>query len=112
MLAEITKLRAGKPTAIRVTTYYNSEINDAEAPAGPEFQAFYVKELIRFNAAICRAAKAGGAICVDLLPAFNRPDGTRPADQFFLHAGNVHFNQDGQALIARTIAGAGFAPFQ
>ncbi len=45
------------------------------------------------------------------VPAFNGPDGTKAADEYLLSPGNhLHLNQAGEALIAKAIAAAGYAP--
>ena len=82
-LAEITKLRAGRPTAVRVVTYADPYVGDPDTPAAFEFastpenvatfeQAF-TQALHDYNAMLCRVAQAHEAACVDLVPAFNGP---------------------------------------
>ena len=46
------------------------------------------EKLAAFNAMICEVAEANGAVCVDLVPAFNGPDGN--ADAGDLLAGRPH----------------------
>ena len=100
ILHEIASLRAGRPTAIRVTDYYDMAIGDQPGAA---------EKLAAFNAMICEVAEANGAVCVDLVPAFNGPDGTADAGDLLL-GDHVHASKAGQDLIASRIDAAGYAP--
>lgn len=120
ILDEIKDLRKGRPTAIRVTTYYDSYIGNPtnltlvgkpDDPWPPEFHPFYRAALETFNKTICGEAEAHGAICVDLAAPFNGPSHDEPATALLL-PDHVHPNQAGHDLIAKTIAAAGFAPLQ
>ena len=120
ILDEIKDLRKGRPTAIRVTTYFDPYIGNPtnltlvgkpDDPWPPEFHPFYRAALETFNEAICGVAEAHGAICVDLAVPFNGTSHDGPATAFLLSDHN-HPNQAGQELIAKTIAAAGFAPLE
>ena len=120
ILDQIKDLRKGRPTAIRVTTYYDSYIGNPTnltlvgKPSDPwpsEFHPFYRAALETFNETICGVAEAHGAICVDLAVPFNGPSHDGPATALLL-ADHVHPNQAGHDLIAKTIAATGFAPLE
>ena len=117
-LDEIKELRDGRPTAIRVTTYWDSYIDyptnltsmgDPNGPMPPEFHLFYRAALETFNKAICDSAEDHEAICVDLAVPFNGLSRDEPATALLL-PDHGHPNQAGHDLIANTIAAAGFAP--
>ena len=117
ILDGILELRAGEPTAIRVTDYYNYTIGNPEAlrawgvPTGEEqaFAEFYASALAEFDAAICAAAEAHDAVCVDLVVPFNGADGASDAGDL-LGGDHLHPSQKGHQLIADTVAATGFAP--
>ena len=119
ILAEIEALRDGKATALRVLTYYNGYLGNEQAPsiwgfiASTENTATFDKDfraaLLDFNAMICRLAKAHGAVCVDVGPAFNGPKLDQPAAPDLINADGIHGLAAGHALIARTLAAAGFS---
>jgi hypothetical protein len=120
ILDEIKDLRAGRPTAIRATTYYDSYIGKPTSltlvgkpgdPWPPEFHPFYWAALETFNRAICGVAEAHGAICVDLAVPFNGASHDEPATALLL-SDHTHPNQAGHDLIAKTIAAAGSTPLQ
>ena len=102
ILREITSLRAGRPTAIRVTDYYDMAVG--EQPRLPA-------KLAAFNAMICGVAEANGAVCVDLVRPFNGRDGTADAGDLLLDD-HTHASKAGQDLIAKTIDAAGYAPLR
>jgi len=117
ILTEIAALRAGKPTAIRVTTYYNGNIGNPNSPSdwsyGPAdeaaFQALFAGALADFNTMICRVAEAASAVCVDLVPAFNGPNRDQDAKDLLL-SDHGHPSEAGHLLIADSIAASGFDP--
>jgi lysophospholipase L1-like esterase len=113
ILDEVSTLRDGKPTAIRVLTYYNMFLGDLISPtpplADPAFQAYWAEHLKEFNAMLCGVARARGAICIDLVAAFNGPTGDAPAKEL-VGSDNVHPTQNGHQLIAATLDAAGYAP--
>lgn len=119
ILTEIESIRAGKPTALRVTTYYDGYVGKPDTAANwgfvgsaknlATFHTEFKQALRDFNAMICRVARTHGAVCVDLLPAFNGAAGDADADPL-LGADHWHPSQSGHELIAKTIAAAGFAP--
>jgi YVTN family beta-propeller protein len=107
----IKKLRHGRRTALRVTDYFNSAIGDPAAPPGEAFQQDFAEKLGEQNAAICSAASAAGAVCVDLIRPFNGPSGSEPANPFLM-SDHTHPNAEGQGKIAKAIAAVGFAPIR
>lgn len=117
ILDDIVELRAGQPTAIRVTNYYNYSIGNPGAlaawgvPAGEEqaFAEFYASALAELDTAICEAAEEHDALCVDLVVPFNGADGSTDAGDL-LGGDHLHPSQKGHQLIADAVAAAGFAP--
>jgi lysophospholipase L1-like esterase len=109
ILHEIAGLRAGRPTVIRVTGYYDMAIGDPSVPAAD--QLLFIKRLAAFNAMICEVAQANGAMCVDLVPAFNGPDGTADAGAL-IESDHTHPTQAGHELIAAAIDATGYAPLR
>ncbi len=107
ILREIASLRAGRPTAIRVTGYYDMAIGDPGVP--PQDQPLLARQLAAFNAMICEVAEANGALCVDLVPAFNGPDGTADAGDLLVDD-HIHPSKAGQELIAAAVDATGYAP--
>lgn len=113
-LDEIRTLRGGQPTALRVLTYPNMFIGAFTSPQPPflgdsAFQSFYAGQLDELNAAICRAAEANGAACVDLVTAFNGPAGN-VAPNGLIGSDNKHPTVAGHELVAKTLDAAGYEP--
>ena len=118
ILTEIVALRAGKPTAIRVVTYYDGYRGNKLAgsiwgfPASAEniatFEADFRAALRDFDAMICRVALAHGAVCVDVAPAFNGPKLDQAAAAGLINSDGIHGLAAGQDLVAQMIATAGF----
>jgi lysophospholipase L1-like esterase len=119
VLDEITTIRHGAPTAIRVTTYYDWYAGDPNAASiwglpptdenAKQVHTAYAKALGAFNAMICEVATTHGAVCVDLLRPFNGPGDERDAGDL-LGADHLHPAKAGQDRIAQAIAEVGFAP--
>jgi hypothetical protein len=116
VLDEITTIRQGKPTAVRVTTYYN------EVLAGPQYVPAWpsaavaqastgAKALIEaMNAGSCAAADAHGALCVDIYHAINGPDGLTPLPQSWFSVVGSDLLQAGQDFYAKQLLTTGWAP--
>jgi lysophospholipase L1-like esterase len=107
VLGTIELLRAGKPTAIRVTTDYNDIIGWPQAPAAATDPS--VEVLDAFFAATCRAAEAHGAVCVDVYHSFNGSLGRGAAGEL-LAEDYTHPSGIGQRRIADLLIGGGLAP--
>jgi lysophospholipase L1-like esterase len=118
ILREISTIRAGKPTAVRVTTIYNDMIPgpgiDPSWYYSPDFLAESATGaallLDALNAAITEAAEANGATVVDMHAVAHGPAGTAaiPAGWFSAEYGDL--NQAGQDAFAAEIMRLGFAP--
>lgn len=81
MLAEIEELRAGKPTAVRILTNANEFLADPMLlrAFGPEFGVGGGAAITAMHHdALCAAAAAHGATCIDLRPVLNGPDFSTP----------------------------------
>jgi lysophospholipase L1-like esterase len=62
-----------------------------------------------FGTERCRVAARHHAVCIDVLHAFNGPDGTKPAGGL-LAPDHTHPSAAGQVRIADLLFAAGFAP--
>jgi lysophospholipase L1-like esterase len=118
ILGQIATIRAGKPTAVLVTTLYNDMI------AGPGYDPtwFYAPNFLdesaagaaalidALNAAIRRAAEVNGVTVVDMYAVAHGPHGTEavPAGWFSKDFGDL--NQPGQDAFAAEMLRVGFAP--
>jgi lysophospholipase L1-like esterase len=120
ILDEILSLRESRPTAIRLTTYFDpyvdfpmnlTSLGDPDGPMPEEFLDFYRSEQAKFYAALCAEAEARDVPCIDLWTPFNGSSHEEAATALLL-PDHVHPNQAGHQLIAETIADAGFAPLE
>lgn len=75
ILSEIEALRAGRPTAIRVTSADNPFVGWSEAPSDTFGRDFYAQVAEAETAAACSAAEQHGGKCVDYLHVFSGADG-------------------------------------
>lgn len=116
ILDEIAKLRGGKPTAVRVTTYYNELLSGPDyVPAWPtaavDQASTGAKNLLEaMNTGACAAAVAHQALCVDIYHAINGADGTTPLPQSWFSIGGSDLLQAGQDFYAEQLESAGWAP--
>ena len=100
--------------------YDNAEAGDPLLPgywrfddtpeATAAFRDAYDPLLKRLDDTICRVATEHAAVCVDLLTAFNGPDGSSSAEAYLQLPDHTHPNAAGAALIAQLVAASGFAP--
>jgi hypothetical protein len=84
ILTQIGKLRAGKPTAIRLVDAANGFVSDASLIAGlpagfAKGNGALIFQLL--NNAMCGAAKNHHAVCVDVRPILNGPTMDQPVDE-------------------------------
>ncbi|MDQ6681762.1 MAG: SGNH/GDSL hydrolase family protein [Chloroflexota bacterium] len=108
VLEEIQALEGDHRYILRATDYYNHVIGKADrAELGASYQALFAEELRAINAAICAAVVAHAGRCVDLLAAFNGPDGNRDPAPLLL-PDHVHPSAEGNRVIAAQIAAAGY----
>lgn len=116
LLARIVTIRAGKPTAIRVTNEYNSAIpSDTYAPDWPAAAVARSKTSVRafldrWNHDLCAVVVKHHALCVDIYHAINGPRGTTalPAGWFTPQYGDL--NQPGHDFIAAKLMRIGWKP--
>ena len=101
VLTQIDRLRANRPTMLRLTDVYNNVIGDTVDPSYDSPAAVKPSEaaVSRFDAIQCRLASERHGRCVDLHRAFNGPGGSRPA-QRFLAPDHLHPSAQGQQVIA------------
>ena len=102
ILAEVTRLRAGKPTAIRVTSADNPFVGWSEAPSPTFGVGFYAQVAQAETDAACAAATAHEALCIDYLHIFGGADGAADPAPFLgpdhAHPGDVGIQAIGEAL--------------
>ena len=96
ILREIRRLRAGKPTLIRVTTFHNDNERDPTIPRKVDGPTKFVIDA--YSTAICGATGAARLPCADVYHAFNGRDGTR-YDGNYVAADHIHPNQRGHRVI-------------
>jgi hypothetical protein len=77
MLAEIDELRDGKPTAVRLVTA--AALIDSPPPPSEVLPSALWLQSELLAAAICDAAAAHDAICVDVRPLFTAAEENKPA---------------------------------
>jgi lysophospholipase L1-like esterase len=109
VLDEIATLREGKPTVVRVLTFYNDLVGSPGFL--PANETGTVNAIDAFNNVICEAAAAHEAVCVDVYHAFNGADGRQPAGDL-LEGDYTHPNQAGHQKMAELLFAAGMAPLQ
>jgi lysophospholipase L1-like esterase len=109
LYATITHWRAGKPTVLRTINRYD----DWRGAPGITLSAQQLATVTTFigtwNQMLCAAARKASFGCVDIYRAFNGPDGTKPSGAL-VGKDYTHPSDAGNALIADTLAKAGFAP--
>ncbi|WP_158220988.1 GDSL-type esterase/lipase family protein [Kineosporia sp. R_H_3] len=107
VVARVRALRAGRPTLVLVTDYWNvfEDGTRAVRDHGRDYLDLARTATDAADAAICAGARAGGATCVDLVGPFRAADGG--VDDLLQDDGD-HPDGDGHALIARTLAAAGW----
>ena len=114
ILDRIDALRAGKPTAVRVTEIYNNGIAEKPEydPDGPGTGVNGWKPIVEAqNKVICAVAARHHARCVDIYHPFNGKDGlASPAAKGFLGPDGTHPSQTGMDVIAKALAATGYAP--
>ncbi len=108
IITTIRRLRAGRPTALLVTGYWNVFQDGAVARrAFPDIGVRATQRLTRLaNAAIRGSVASAGGTYVDLYAPFNGPSSGGDTTRLLGPDGD-HPNQAGQALIARRLVAAG-----
>ncbi len=102
VVREVLAIRAGRPTRVLVTDYWNvfEDGDVARADRGEAYLGWSDRLTRAFDAALCPKVVAAGATCLDLYAPFKAADGS--ADPTALLAGDGdHPNAAGHALIAR-----------
>lgn len=113
ILDRIRELRGGRPTAVRVTGYWNVFLDGhvADATYGVLFQRTSGALTQRVNATIQSVATAEEATYVDLYTPFKGPDGDDD-DTPLLAPDGDHPSQGGHQEIAEALIAAGLAPLR
>jgi lysophospholipase L1-like esterase len=109
LLAVVKRLRAGKPTAIRVTNFHNDHVGEPGGNRAADGPSKVVVDA--YSSAICGAALRAKVLCADVYHAFNGLSGTR-FDGPYVSSDHVHPNQKGHALIAALLKKLGYAPLR
>jgi lysophospholipase L1-like esterase len=114
ILAQIAKLRAGRPTMIRIIGGDDGWVDDVGVAPSVNAQraAGTLAMVVEENAADCRVAAANKAQCVDMFHVFNGASGTLPEDSSYFDPAGGHPNQKGQDAYVGAIAKLGYAPLQ
>ncbi len=110
ILSQIDEIRAGKPTAVRVTTFHNDLI------AGPGYTPLFSHAataqaltsartfLDAWSKDLCAVAANHGALCVDIYRLLAGPQGDQPLPTGFYSSDYGDLNQAGQQFYADAIA--------
>ena len=119
VLTEVDRLRAGKPTAVRVANVFNDVIT-----GGYDNSTFYDPAVLdqgltgvrtfvtQMSARTCAIARRHHAECLDLYRLFNGPDGTSPVAPGVFSPEFGDMNQLGQDMIAAEVQGMGWKPLR
>ena len=112
LLDAIDRLRAGRPTMLRIVSAYNTAIDDDvdptwNLPSAIEPSTYNVARMADVQ---CRAAARHGGLCADAWHALNGRDGRRSAQRFLNPADDTHLTQRGHDVVARLVIGLGFDP--
>jgi lysophospholipase L1-like esterase len=110
ILATIHDLRAGRPTAVRVTGYWSVFVDGqvADDLYGPDFRADTAAVTLAANDTIREVALDAGDDYVDLYTPFKGAGDSDPTP--LLTDDGDHPNQKGHELIADSLAALGTAP--
>jgi len=109
VFSQIVALRAGKPTIFRTINRYNDWIGLPGVNIPREATNATREVLDAWSAMVCKAAQANGLTCADIYPAFNVPDRLTPSPDL-IAKDTVHPSDKGNEVIARVLAGLGYAP--
>jgi lysophospholipase L1-like esterase len=120
VLTQIEKLRAGKPTAVRLTTIYNDVVQGGYTAVTTFYKPPVLKQALTgirsliqaMNTRICQLAAKHHALCVDDYHIFNGPHGTAPMPPGSFTAKYGDLNQLGQNKIAAAIIKLGWDPLK
>ncbi len=109
VLGQVAALRGGRPTEVLVTTYWDVFVDGQVALRrfGHKYAAMSDAVTRLANREICAATAGTGARCIDLYAPFKGAGERDPTA--LLQADGDHPNTKGHALIARTLADAGWA---
>jgi lysophospholipase L1-like esterase len=109
LYARIAALRKGKPTILRTINRYNDWIGWRDGHLTPSQERLTAMFIAKWNAELCQSARAHRFGCADISRVFNGANGLKPSGDL-LGADYTHPSQKGNAVIARTLFGLGFAP--
>lgn len=108
VVAEVRRLRAGLPTEILVTDYWNVFVDgEVGAALGADYVALSDRVTRMANTAICAGATRGGGTCIDLYAPFKGDDGSRDPTDLLADDGD-HPSADGHRTIAEALAAHGW----
>jgi lysophospholipase L1-like esterase len=107
IVARIQALRAGRPTEILVTNYWNVfRDGDVAAGLGADYGVISQDATQLANTAICAGARSAGATCVDLYKPFKGDGSTDPTP--LLADDGDHPDAAGHQVIAEALAAHGW----
>jgi lysophospholipase L1-like esterase len=111
ILTEVDELRAGEPTALRLTNVYNAVIGDHVDPSWDSPDAVAPSKTANDLLAQiqCDLVERHGGDCIDVYSAFNGSDGSKPARQL-LASDHTHPSPKGHKVIAQLLAQSGREP--
>jgi lysophospholipase L1-like esterase len=115
LAAVLGTVRELAPNAeVGVMTQYNSWTGWESLDSTPPDEVAAVSDVISYgleqwNQASCEEAEAIGAVCIDVLPAFNGADGTKPAGDL-LAPDYTHPSQAGNDAILKLLLASDLAP--
>lgn len=118
---QIFAIRKGKPVILRTANWYvpgiyHGEVKLGPVPPGKSWQESGIIDVCTkfyesHNAAIARAAAAYRIPMADVYRAFNGPNHLEdPVAKGYIQADNIHPNDKGRAVIAKTLADLGYTP--
>ena len=104
IVREVHALRAGQPTRVLATNYWNvfEDGEVARADRGEAYLGWSDRLTRAFDAALCPKVEAEGATCLDLYAPFKAADGSADPSALLADDGD-HPNAAGHALIARVM---------
>jgi lysophospholipase L1-like esterase len=111
ILAQVEKLRASKPTTLRLANVYNAVIGNHVDPSwdSPAAVEPSIASNDLFAEIQCRLVEKHGGKCADVYRAFNGSDGSKPAKDL-LASDYTHPSSKGHEVIGKLLTQTGTEP--